>query len=121
MGIGMDKATAALVQNELRGLHDIIKQLQAENKILKEELVSFRKGETATIKQCNTKCTSCGKPGATHRITHAFNDEVKMLCCPCYVKWGGGAFCNGIDCTPAFIRACPVIGCKDCPNDCRGQ
>ncbi len=45
------------------------------------------------------KCTECGKEGGIHKITHVYKDEVKILCCPCYIKWGGGAFCNGVNCT----------------------
>lgn len=42
-----------------------------------------------------SSCTKCNAPNGIHKITYAYNDEVKMLCCKCYREWGGGAFCQG--------------------------
>ena len=59
MGTGMDEATAALVQNELRGLHDIIEQLRTENEKLREYAV--HKIECPTRRMFYIReCPHCG-------------------------------------------------------------
>ena len=40
-------------------------------------------------------CTRCNAPNGIHKITYSRDTIMEMLCCKCYIKWGGGAFCQG--------------------------
>jgi hypothetical protein len=42
-------------------------------------------------------CSNCGDKNAVHEIdyTHVEAGRTEILCCKCYLEWGGGAFCRG--------------------------